>query len=150
MVSEDASLMTRDELLAFLRRHRLGVLATVTPAGEPESAVVGVAFTDRLEVVFDTLGNTRKVQNLRKNPKIAFVVGWDEEITVQFEGFADEPTGAELIRLKDDYFAAYPDGRERQSWPGITYFRMRPHWARYSDFNSQGKIVEFTADELKI
>ena len=89
MLSEDASLMTRQELLAFLRRHRLGVLATVTPSDEPESAVVGIAFTDRLEVVFDTLGNTRKVQNLRKNPKIAFVVGWDGEITVQLEGIAD-------------------------------------------------------------
>jgi pyridoxine/pyridoxamine 5'-phosphate oxidase len=142
--------MKREELLAFLRRHRLGVLATVTPEGEPESAVVGVAFTDRLEVVFDTLANTRKVQNLRKNPRIAFVVGWDEEITVQLEGIADEPIGAELIRLKEEYFAVYPDGRARQSWPGITYIRVRPHWARCSDFNPQGKIVEFTADELNI
>lgn len=140
--------MTRTDLLAFLRRHRLGVLSSVSPEGEPEAAVVGIAVTDRLELVFDTLDTTRKVGNLRRLPKIAFVVGWDEEITVQLEGLADEPKGAELDRLKQVYFTAYPDGPARQSWPGITYFRVRPVWARYSDFNPGGKIIEFSEAEL--
>jgi general stress protein 26 len=140
--------MTRTDLLNFLRKHRLGVLATVSPAGEPEAAVMGVAVTDELELVFDTLDATRKCENLRKFPHIAFVIGWDAEITVQYEGIADEPKGAELDRLKRVYFAAYPDGPARQSWPGITYFRVRPVWARYSDFNPGGKIVEFTEAEL--
>jgi pyridoxine/pyridoxamine 5'-phosphate oxidase len=142
--------MTRAELLAFLRKHRLGVLATVSPAGEPESAVVGIAFTDQLEIIFDTIGTSRKSINLRNSPKIAFVVGWDEEITVQLEGIADEPSGAELDRLKEAYFQVYPDGRERQLWPGITYFRVLPHWARYSDFNPDGKIIEFTIAQLQV
>jgi general stress protein 26 len=80
--------MTRAELLKFLRQHRLGVLSTVSAAGEPEAAVVGVAFTDELEIVFDTLETTRKAVNLRRSLKIAFVVGWDEEITAQLEGVA--------------------------------------------------------------
>ena len=117
-------------------------------AGEPEAAVVGIAFTDQLEIIFDTLDTTRKCVNLRRNPKIAFVIGWDEETTVQYEGTADEPKGAELDRLKEAYFVPYPDGRERQKWAGITYFRVRPMWARYSDFNAPLKIVEFSENEL--
>src|ERR1700690_1132091 len=140
--------MTRNELLNFLRKHRLGVLSTVSGAGEPEAAVVGMAFTDQLEIIFDTLDTTRKCVNLRRNPKIAFVIGWDEETTVQYEGTADEPKGAELDRLKEAYFVPYPDGRERQKWAGITYFRVRPMWARYSDFNAPLKIVEFSENEL--
>jgi PPOX class probable F420-dependent enzyme len=140
--------MKRAELLEFLRRHKLGVLSTVSPSGEPEAAVVGVAFTDDLEIVFDTLETTRKAVNLRRSPKIAFVVGWDQEITAQIEGVADEPQGAELERLREAYFLAYPDGRERQRWEGITYFRVRPHWARYSDFNTGGNIVEFRRSDL--
>jgi len=31
----------------------------------------------------------------QRDPRVAFVIGWDEE-TVQFQGLADEPTGAEL------------------------------------------------------
>lgn len=95
-----ASPMTRPQLLEFLRKHRLGVLSSVSSSGEPEAAVVGIAVTDRLELVFDTLDTTRKVSNLRRRPKIAFVIGWDAEITVQLEGVADEPKGAELDRLK--------------------------------------------------
>ena len=140
--------MRRAELLEFLRRHKLGVLSTVSPSGEPEAAVVGVAFTDDLEIVFDTLETTRKAVNLRRSPKIAFVVGWNQEITAQIEGVADEPQGAQLERLKEAYFLVYPDGRERQRWEGITYFRVRPHWARYSDFNTGGNIVEFSRSDL--
>jgi general stress protein 26 len=141
--------MTRGALLDFLRKHRLGVVATVAANGEPESAVVGIAVSDELEVIFDTIDTTRKSQNLRKFPRIAVVIGWDAEITVQLEGVADEPKGAELDRVKEIYFGAYPDGRDRQNWPGMTYFRVRPVWARYSDFNTDPRtIVEFGEAEL--
>jgi uncharacterized pyridoxamine 5'-phosphate oxidase family protein len=141
--------MTRNDLLIFLRQHRIGVLATISESGAPESAVVGIAVTDGLELVFDTLNNTRKCRNLRRNPNISFVIGWDDEITVQYEGIADEPKGEELARLKQIYFAAYPDGPRRESWPGMTYFRVWPKWVRYSDFNAGGKIVEFDEADVK-
>jgi hypothetical protein len=138
----------RADLLSFLRRHRLGVLSTVSPSGDPEAAVVGIAVTPELEIIFDTLDSTRKCQNLRKRPHIAFVIGWDEEITVQYEGIADEPTGLERDRILDTYFAVYPECRAHLGWAGITHFRVRPVWVRYSDFNPGGAIVEFTKDQL--
>ena len=134
--------MTRAELLTFLQKHRLGVQSTVSPAGEPQAAVVGIAVTSELEIVFDTLDTTRKCRNLRADPLIAFVIGWDAEITVQVEGVADEPAGAERDRILAAYFAVYPDGRDRLAWPGITHFRVRPTWVRYSNFNAPREIVE--------
>jgi len=134
--------MTRDELLPFLRKHRLGVQSTVSSSGDPQAAVVGIAVTSELEIVFDTVDTSRKCRNLRANPRIAFVIGWDQEITVQLAGIADEPTGKERERVLESYFAAYPDGRDRLAWKGITHFRVRPTWIRYSDFNVPGKIVE--------
>jgi PPOX class probable F420-dependent enzyme len=134
--------VTRDELLALLRRHRLCVQASVSATGAPQAAVVGYAVSDGLEIVFDTLGTTRKAVNLRRDPRVALVVGWDEEQTVQLEGVADEPAGEELQRLKAVYFAAWPDGVERERWEGITYVRVRPTWARYSDFRPGGGVVE--------
>jgi pyridoxine/pyridoxamine 5'-phosphate oxidase len=135
--------MNRADLLRFLQGHRLGVLATVSESGAPESAVVGIAVSDEFEIIFDTLDSTRKCRNLRRDSHISFVIGWDAEITVQCEGLADEPKGAELDRVKKVYFAAYPDGPQRESWPGMTYFRMRATWVRYSDFNAPGEVVEF-------
>src|SRR6187549_3226039 len=135
--------MDRQGLLAFLRKHRLCVQASLAASGGPQAAVVGYAVSDRLELVFDTLASTRKAQNLRRDARIAIVVGWDAEQTLQLEGLADEPVGDDLIRLKQLYLAAFPDGVERQSWPGITYLRVRPSWARFSDFAAGGAIVEF-------
>ena len=99
--------------------------------------------------MFDTLVTTRKLRNLRADPRIALVVGWDHEITAQIEGFADEPTGSELDRLREVYFATYPDGRSRLAWPGITHVRVRPSWIRYSDLTCDPpRIVELRGDQL--
>ncbi len=129
--------MTPDELLWFLRRYKLAVQATVTPDGAPQAAVVGYAVTDEFEIVFDTVETTRKSLNLRADPRTALVIGWDDAITAQIEGVADFPSGAELERLQASYFTVYPDGRDRLSWPGITHVRVRPTWARYSDFTQE-------------
>jgi len=136
---------TRADLVAFIRAHKWGVVASTGPTGEAQAAVVGVAVTDELEIVFDTLGSTRKAANLRRDPRIAVVIGWDEAQTVQLEGVADEPTGAELARIQAAYFAAFADGPTRLAWPGITYFRVRPRWLRYSDFRgAEPDIHEIT------
>ncbi|WP_245313036.1 pyridoxamine 5'-phosphate oxidase family protein [Bradyrhizobium macuxiense] len=60
--------MTRAELLAFLRRHRLAVVSTVYD-GAPQAAVVGIAITDDLEIIFDTLTTSRKYRNLQADPR---------------------------------------------------------------------------------
>jgi hypothetical protein len=139
-------------LLDFLRTHLLAVQASVSEVDSPQAAVVGVGISDQFEIVFDTLSSTRKAQNLRRNPKMAFVIGGllaGDERTVQYEGVADEPSGAELERVKQVYYAAYPDGPSRSSWPGLIYVRVRPTWIRYSDYNKNpAEIVEFGADQL--
>jgi hypothetical protein len=140
--------VTRTEILMFMRQHSLAVEASVNPSGLPQAAIVGFVVTDDLEIVFDTLGTTRKVANLREHPHCALVVGGmtqGDERTLQIEGITDEPTGADLDRLKETYFARFPDGRERQHWAGLTYVRMRPRWLRFSDFNqSPPRIAELT------
>jgi general stress protein 26 len=146
--------MTARALLDFLRSHRLAVEASVSPTGGAQAAVVGFAITDQFEIVFDTLVSTRKAQNLRQNPKIALVVGGSaagEERTAQYEGIADEPSGAELEQLKRVYYTAYPDGPSRLSWPGLIYVRVQPTWVRYSDYTIEPPlIVEFGAGELHL
>jgi len=142
--------MTRADLIAFLRAQKWAVVASVGASGGPQGAVVGVAVTDDLELVFDTLGSTRKAANLVRDPRIAVVMGWDDAQTAQLEGVADQPAGVELERLQRAYFARFPDGPTRLAWPGITYFRVRPTWARHSDFRgAEPAIVEFGAAELR-
>jgi len=141
--------MQREQLIQFLRKYKLAVQASVASDGAPQAAVVGIAVSDQLELVFDTLESTRKYQNLRANPRIALVVGWDHEATAQIEGIVDFPTGPELQRIRDVYFIPYPDGRDRLTWPGITHARVRPTWIRYSDFTRDPPlIVELGPEQL--
>jgi general stress protein 26 len=139
--------MTRAALLEFMRSEKYAVQASVSPSGAPQAAVVGIAVTDRLEIVFDTLASSRKAPNLRANPAIALVIGGTrdgDECTIQYEGVADEPEGEELERLLAGYYARFPEGPERRSWPGLIYVRVKPTWIRYSNFDAQPpEIIEF-------
>jgi uncharacterized protein YhbP (UPF0306 family) len=136
--------MDRDDLLQFLRAHRWAIEATSSPTAQPQAAIIGVAVTDTLELVFDTLASSRKAANLRANSRIALVIGgWNEADprTVQYEGKVDFPEGSELERVRAIYFATFKDGATRLSWPGITYVRVVPHWIRFSDFRTDPPTI---------
>lgn len=144
--------MTAFDLLAFMDSHTLAVQASVSPSGSPQAAVVGFVVTERFEMFFDTIDSTRKAVNLRRNASVAFLIGGMDgnERTVQYEGVADEPAGAELELLKQRYFSRFPDGPSRLAWPGLIYLRARPTWIRYSDFSvNPPQIQEFDAGRLR-
>ena len=134
--------MTETDLHAFIARHKLGVLGSLSGAGTPQAALVGIAVTPALEIVFDTVKSSRKYGNLTARPECSFVVGWEGEQTVQFEGIAEELRSPELERYQEIYFGAWPDGPTRMSWPGIVYFVVRPTWIRYSDYDQNPPLIQ--------
>jgi hypothetical protein len=148
----------RHELLTFMRSVPLVTTATISPDGAPQAAILGVAASDQLELVFDTVDNSRKFRNVQRDGRVAVVfgaAGWyvsgsHDERTVQYEGIADIPSGAELKRVQEEiYFKQFPDGRERLKWEHITYVRVRPTWIRYSNYNEgPPEIVEWSGDAL--
>jgi general stress protein 26 len=144
--------MTLADLLAFMRTERYAVQASVSKTHAAQAAVVGIAVSDDFEIVFDTLSDSRKANNLRANPSVAFVIGGTsgDERTVQYEGIADMPSGDELRRVREIYFRVFPDGRERLTWTGLIHVRVKPTWIRYSNFSSQPPLViEFDAERLR-
>lgn len=136
--------MTRAELLAFLRSHSYAVQASVAPGTGVQAAVVGIAVADDFAIVFDTIDNTRKAQNLALDPRIALVIGGvrdGEEQTVQCEGVAERLKGADMRVVEELYFRKFPDGRDRLGWKGIMHLRVRPRWLRYSDFSTDPPLI---------
>lgn len=134
--------MNVDEVFQFMNHESLAVLATVGENEQPEAALMGFAVTPALEIIFDTVKSSRKYPNLKKNPRVAWVIGCTTEVTVQYEGIAEELGGDELVKYKRPYFAKFPEGPARESWPGITYFVVRPKWVRYCDYNPGTRRIE--------
>lgn len=135
--------MTKDFLYNFIQQYKFGVLATVSPNNIPESAYVGIAVTPDLRIIFDTVSDSRKYKNLLLNPNISFVIGWNNEQTIQYEGTAKIPDTNDLDNLLQTYFIVFPDGKDRkENWKNIAYFCVKPKWIRYSNFNEVTPKVE--------
>ena len=128
----------------FINQHLLGVVSTVSKDNTPEAALVGIAVSEDLEIIFDTVKTSRKYHNILQNPQVAMVIGWDNETTVQYEGTATVlGDDAEAEKLKEVYFKAYPDGPDRiKTMPGLVYIKVTPRWLRYSNFNQPQIIGE--------
>jgi general stress protein 26 len=140
--------MTKNDLYGFIAGCKLGVISTLSSTGAVQSALIGIAVTEDLEIVFDTVKSSRKYSNLKINPSCSIVVGWTGEQTLQYEGTATELQGTELQRCQATYFQAWPDGPARLAWPGIVYFSVRPTWIRYSDFDANPPCIrEFKVQE---
>ena len=136
--------MDRADIYSFMAGCQYGVVSSIAADGSSQSALVGIAVTPELEIIFDTLNTSRKYRNLVARPACSLVVGWSGEQTVQYEGIAGLPAGSELKSYQDVYFAAWPDGPARMTWPGIAYLVVRPKWIRYSDFDRKPPLVEET------
>ena len=137
--------MSPHELVQFIRSNRYAVLSSVSSTGKPQAALIGIAATDSLEIVFDTVDTSRKFINLCANPMVSLVIGGfvpGDERTVQYEGVADQPQGRELDRLKAIYYETFPEGKQRLGWQGLVYFRVTPSWIRYSDFNVNPPLIQ--------
>jgi hypothetical protein len=124
----------RDEMLRLTRQRYIATLATASPEIQPQASPMRYAVTDDFEIVMGTLQTSRKFANLQRNPKVAVLV-WDGMFSIQIDGIFDLPSGADLERLRDFFAHEQPlEARIRAGRPTHVYFRIRPLWARYSDF----------------
>lgn len=122
-------------ILEFIKKQKLAVISTVGKDQKPESAVLEFGETDDLEIIFDCFSSSRKYKNLMTNKNVSLVIGWDENITVQYEGVAEELVGAEKEKYQKIYWIKNPKAERWSKQEGIAYFKVKPEWIRYSDLN---------------
>ena len=120
---------------------RFGVVSTVGPEGAPQSAFLFIAATDRGELVFDAKPDSRKVANLRRDPRIAMVVGGADGTTLQCEGIADFPQGGDLERCAAAYLAAFPEFSRSIRDGSVIVIRVALEWARYGDYRGDAPDI---------
>ena len=122
------------DLIDYVRAQRAGVVSTLGPGGEPQAAYLTFAVTGLGELVFDAKPDSRKVANLRRDSRVAVVIGGPDGTTLQGEGIADFPAGADLDRCTAVYVAAFPEFAGSFDAGAVVVLRVRLTWARYGDF----------------
>ncbi len=132
----------RDEALSFLVDHDVGVLATVSRAGEPHARTIYYTCDDAFNIYFITLKNTRKAADLTSNQKAAFVVSEaGTPKTIQVEGdvadltytATNDPLLTGFVhRLMTDKQYGIPLSHLDSS--ELKFYRLSPAWVRWGDF----------------
>jgi general stress protein 26 len=125
--------------VAFVRAEAQGVVATVSPSGAPEAALVGIAALDDGTLVFDTLIGSRKAENLRHDHRIAMVVGTDGSVSAQIDGFATIVHGTLREEYGGAYNAQFPGSRALD--PQFAVVVVRPAWVRVYDASTPSAVI---------
>lgn len=123
-------------ILKFLKQNHLCVISTVNRIGHPQSAVMEYAETNNMELLISTFRKYRKYPNLVERKFVAAVIGWDEGVTVQYEGEAHELRDEELKKMKSVYLTKLPEAKKWEGMEGISYFRVKPTWIRYTNMKA--------------
>ncbi|WP_353113885.1 pyridoxamine 5'-phosphate oxidase family protein [Microbacterium sp.] len=126
-------------LAAFVRAEGRGVVATVSPDGAPEAALVGLTARDDGTLIFDSPETFRKIANLRADDRVAVVIGTGGDVSVQVEGTALVVEGEERVALAAEYETRFPGSRALTD--GFAVVAVRPAWVRVYDASSPAPEV---------
>lgn len=133
-------------LYAFLKAHKLAVMATVSGDCVPQAAAVGFVVNQDLELVISSFYNSRKYENIKKNPRVALVIGWEKGKTVQYEGVAVEVDPRSF--MEDEFLKMLANvpaiAKYLENEHGV-FYKIKPLWVRFADL-SQDPFYKF---ELK-
>ncbi len=129
--------MDQADLIAYVNEKRYGVLSSIGPEGEPQSAYLAVVATAQGELVFNANSDSRKVLNLQRDPRIALVLGGPDHTTLQAQGTVDFPEGPERDRLVAVYIEALPRFSRSAVNPNITFMRIAIEWSKFTDFREK-------------
>jgi hypothetical protein len=127
---------------SFLRQHRYAVISSLAANNTPESALIGIAVSANLEIIFDTLKSSRKYP-ISSPIRIALSssAGKTNQLSNSRAG-AHQPRGPDLAHDQKIYFETWPDG---PAGLGPVSSTSSSAWLRYSDFNpSLAQISELT------
>lgn len=124
----------RAKALDFLNQNRLASIATVSLGGEPRASTLYYIIDDDFTFYFLTTSDSKKVANLRENPRLAFSVSHDfEPATMQGGGkveFIEKDLGSFIMRFSDKLAT----DKARQ-WPilvlpHVSYIvvKLKPEW----------------------
>ena len=140
-------MITKEDVLKFLKSKDLCVLATVDKGGKPIAATMAYAVDDEIVFYLETSNKSRKCKNLLTNQKAAVVIGVANELpTVQVDGEITIFEGEDAINARTFIVEQHPELKDYflgpDKNPEEVYFSVKPTRVCYSDFTKGAPVVE--------
>lgn len=130
----------KDKINQYLANHFYLNLATVSPQGSPMAHTMAYVTKDSV-VYLATNKNTRKVQNIMKNPKVAYTVDdddpdWFDMQALQVEGKASIITDEKVLReIGEIMVAKFPIVADMPADPDSIMIKIEPEVIYYLDYS---------------
>lgn len=137
--------MNLNELLEMLDGHRVGVVATLRPGGDPHAAVMHFSVDrEQRALFFSTDRNSVKVRGVTEHDRAAFVTGWSEEDwkTIQVRGNIRVAALGELAAVHACHYSKHPQSATFKDDPNTVFLVLTPDWIRYSDLGIVPERIE--------
>ena len=137
----------KTRIYEFVKEHHLAVISTVNGQALPEASVVGI-FVKKLEhedfeIHIATYDSSRKAFNIKRNPRVALVIGWEHGKTVQIEGVAEEITGLdEKDKVKWEEYPHMPTLAKHIKQEHAVMLKITPKWVKYSNLSTEPWEIE--------
>lgn len=133
----------------------VGVLGTMGGYGQPQVVSLYYIFDSALNIYFITRESSRKYKNIKRNPRVAFVVSSETPPqTVQMEGEAHEVTD---VHEENDYFTKLVAlASEKNVMPPVSqmedgrmvFMKIAVDWARSGNFETLKEGDKFVEASL--
>ncbi len=134
--------MTLKDVLQFIQEHDLAVLATSGPDNTPQAAILEFTALDDATILIDTLKTSRKYHNMKSNSKVALVIGWENNRTVQITATATELAGQDLVRAEEQHVHNNEYARKWEEYDRVAYFALKPSTIHYTDAGQSPWTIE--------
>lgn len=148
----------RVDALAFLKRHKTGVLSTVSAHGDARSRLVHYVCDEQFHIYFSTPASTRKIADLSAHPQASFVVATEDvPQTIQLEGVAAEITDKQKIERELSTLVEVVMPNTTFYWPTLKldqgtlkFMELVPTWIRWADYAFAEKGAEHVFKEIPL
>jgi len=130
---------TKQKFLEYLKKNKAAVLSTVSPDNQPMSAIIYFIVDNNFNFYFMSK-NTRKVQNIESNNKVALLIGTENApVTAQIHGEAGRiEGGVEFDKKRDELIQALLPNKFSPpifevEGVDIYIYKITPTWIRWFD-----------------
>lgn len=129
----------------FLREDHVAVVSTLNQDGNPHVTTIWYLLQEDGTLIMSTPGRTHKVQNLRRDPRIALCVG-DERRSVSLYGRVTISEDQNVIRQDLEQLAARYFKEEAARGPALAMFLQQGRVALHV---KPVKATEFSLDQSR-